>query len=293
LENPLTNVITKNEVVRTEINAEKDHWYQMRIRPFITEEKKIGGAVLSFADITEIKLLAQQVKEQTDKLAESETLVTIGKTAGMVGHDIRNPLQAIISDIYLARTELASTPESDEKKHTLESLREIENNTVYINKIVADLQDYARTPVLQKRKVDIEKTVQDVLSSLTIPKNVAVSYSIAKDFPVLVLDASYLQRIFTNLFSNAVQAIPKEGKLTIDAFRKDDFAVITITDTGIGISDEIKDKIFMPLFTTKSKGQGFGLPVVKKLTEAMGGTVSFESEKGNGAKFILKFPISN
>ena len=135
MERPLLDVIGKNVVVRAEINAGKDRWYQMRIRSYITEEKTINGAVLSFADISELKILARQVKEQADKLAESEMFATIGKTAGMVGHDIRNPLQAIISDLYLARTELASTPESEEKKNAFESLKEIEKNTEYINKI--------------------------------------------------------------------------------------------------------------------------------------------------------------
>ena len=209
----------------------------------------------------------------------------------MVGHDIRNPLQAIVSDIYLAKTELASTPESDEKKNLLESLQGIEENTEYINKIVADLQDYARTAVPRKEKVNVVKVVQEVLSYVTIPKDVAVSYSVSNDFPVLNLDALYLKRILTNLISNAVQAMQKEGKLSVDAFCQDDRAVIIIADTGVGISNEIKDKIFTPLFTTKAKGQGFGLPVVKRLTEAMGGTVTFESEKGSGSKFILKFPI--
>src|SRR5208337_5663258 len=119
LEKPLMMAITKNALVRREIEAGKDRWYQMRIRSYITEEKKIGGAILSFADVSEIKILAHQVKEQEVKLAQSEILATIGKTAGMVGHDIRNPLQAIISDIYLAKSELASTPESDEKKNAL------------------------------------------------------------------------------------------------------------------------------------------------------------------------------
>ena len=264
----------------------------MRIRSYITEEKKIGGAVLSFADISEIKALARQVKEQADKLVQSEILATVGKTAGMVGHDIRNPLQAITSDVYLAKNELASTAESDEKKNALESLTEIEENTEYINKIVADLQDYARIPMPQYTKINIEKVFQEVLSSVTIPKEVAISYSIAKDFPVLTIDATYLKRIMTNLISNAIQAIPNEGKLTIDAFCKNGSVVISVADTGVGISDENRDKIFTPLFTTKSKGQGFGLPVIKRLTESMGGTVTFDSEKGKGAKFTIKFPIS-
>jgi signal transduction histidine kinase len=119
---------------------------------------------------------------------------------------------------------------------------------------------------------------------------VAVSFSVAKDFPVLNADASYLKRILTNLISNATQAIENNGKITITASCQDGNAVISVADTGVGIPDESKDKIFTPLFTTKSKGQGFGLPVVKKLIESMGGIVSFESEKGKGAKFILNFP---
>ena len=144
----------------------------MRIRPFITEEKKIGGAVLSFADISEIKTLAHQVKEQADKLAQSEILATIGKTAGMVGHDIRNPLQAITSDIYLAKTELTSCPDSEDKKNVIESLDGIGKNVEYINKIVSDLQDYARTTAPQFVRVDVDKMIREILSAVHIPENI-------------------------------------------------------------------------------------------------------------------------
>ena len=91
--------------------------------------------------------------------------------------------------------------------------------------------------------------------------------------------------------SNAIQAMPKGGKLIVTASIQDNIALISVEDTGCGMSDEAKAKAFTPLFTTKAKGQGFGLPVVKKLTEAMGGTVTFESKKVKGVKFTLKFPI--
>jgi len=253
----------------------------------LNERKKMQVELEEYA-----RHLEDLVRERTEKIKAAERFVAIGETAGMVGHDIRNPLQAITSDVYLAKNELASMPESDEKKNALESLTEIEANTEYINKIVADLQDYARIPMPQYTKVNVEKLFQEVLSSVTIPKEVAISYSLAKDFPVLTLDATYLKRIMTNLISNAIQAMPKEGKLAIDAFCKNGSVVISVADTGVGISDEDRDKIFTPLFTTKSKGQGFGLPVIKRLTESMGGTVTFDSEKGKGAKFTIKFPIS-
>ena len=98
------------------------------------------------------------------KLEKALRLAAIGETAGMVGHDIRNPLQAITGDVYLAKTELASTSESAEKKNALESLDEIEKNIDYINKIVADLQDYAKTidPVAQE--TDVEALCKELLA---------------------------------------------------------------------------------------------------------------------------------
>jgi signal transduction histidine kinase len=84
--------------------------------------------------------------------------------------------------------------------------------------------------------------------------------------------------------------MPEGGRLEIQACEKDDDVAITVQDSGVGISEEIKEKLFTPLVTTKSKGQGFGLAVVKRLTEALGGTVTFESEEGKGAKFLVRFP---
>jgi signal transduction histidine kinase len=88
-----------------------------------------------------------------------------------------------------------------------------------------------------------------------------------------------------------MQAMPEGGKLIINAFRQNDGAFITVSDSGDGMSEEVKAKVFTPLFTTKAKGQGFGTSVIKKLTEAMGGTVSFESGEGKGTKFTLEFPL--
>ena len=130
----------------------------------------------------------------------------------MVGHDIRNPLQAITGDIYFAKTDLASTPESEEKKNIQESLDEIEKNVSYINKIVADLQDYARLLSPKLEEINLEKTVHSVLANISIPGNVTVKHSIRKDFPKLKLDQSYIQRILTNLSNNAIQTIAKRRK---------------------------------------------------------------------------------
>jgi signal transduction histidine kinase len=207
-----------------------------------------------------------------------------------VGHDIRNPLQAITSDVYLATTDLESIPESEEKTSIMESLVGIEKNTRYINKIVADLQDFVKPLTPNIEETDIEKLINSVFATLNIPEKIETTYSLEKDFPMIRVDQTYLKRILINLSNNAIQAMPKGGKLTISATCNNGKVTISVQDTGEGIPENLKIKIFTPLMTTKTKGQGFGLAAVKRFTEAMGGTVRFESETGKGTKFIIEFP---
>ena len=231
------------------------------------------------------------VEERTKQLRDSERLAAIGATAGMVGHDIRNPLQAITSDVYLAKTELAETQDSEEKKNALESLCEIEKNIDYINKIVQDLQDYARPLNPQTEESDIKTIIEKFLTKNGLPKNVKVTVKVEDEARKINADSYYLTRIVYNLVTNSVQAMPKGGKLTIHAYREENLFIITVKDTGVGIPKEIHGKMFTPMFTTKSKGQGFGLPVVKRMTESLGGTVTFESQEGKGTTFTVRLPL--
>ena len=245
-------------------------------------ERRVGlrGLVI---DITERKKLEKQLQDQ-------ERLAAIGATAGMVGHDIRNPLQAITGDVYLAKLELASTPESEEKKNALESLDEIENNVTYINKIVADLQDYARPLKPETKETNLQKLIADSLTKTFIPKNIKVDVNVQDEMATVISDSNILRRVLVNLVTNSVQAMPKGGNLGIHAYREGEDNVITVKDTGAGIPEEAKSKLFTPLFTTKSKGQGLGLAVVKRLTESLGGTVAFESLEGKGSTFMIRLP---
>ena len=217
-------------------------------------------------------------------------MATIGQTAGMVGHDIRNPLQAITGDVYLAKTELASTAESEEKKNALDSLQEIEKNIDYINKIVADLQDFARPLKPNAEKIDLKLIIDELLAKNGLPDNIEVSVKVEAEAIKIVADSTYISRIMYNLVNNAVQAMPKGGKLTIHAYKEAKEVVISVKDTGVGVPEDVKSKLFTPMFTTKAKGQGFGLPVIKRMTEALGGTVSFESQEGEGTTFTIHLP---
>ena len=227
-----------------------------------------------------------------DKTEEEQTkrLSAIGQTAGMVGHDIRNPLQAITSDLYLIRAELNEIPQCRQLQGVQESLSTVEENIFYINKIVSDLQDYTRPLSPVYHEVNINTLLTSVIS-INFPKNIETTVAVPEKLTVKT-DADYLKRILSNLVNNAVQAMPNGGKLHIQAAQKENMLVISIKDTGVGIPDEVRDKIFTPLFTTKSKGQGLGLAVVKRLVTGLKGNISYESQEGRGTEFIIELPIS-
>jgi PAS domain S-box-containing protein len=251
----------------------------------ITVRKQMGKKLEEYS-----KHLEQLVEERTKQLRDSERLAAIGATAGMVGHDIRNPLQAIIGDIFLAKTDLTSCPNSEQKASVQESLSEIEKNVEYISKIVADLQDFAKPLNPTAMEIDLKRIIDEVANNRRIPENIQASIKVENGAEKIVVDSAYVQRILSNLVNNAVQAMPNGGKLTVHAYREGKDNVITVADTGVGIPEEAKSKLFTPLFTTKSKGQGFGLAVVKRMTEALGGTVTFESQAEKGTKFIVRLP---
>jgi PAS domain S-box-containing protein len=227
-----------------------------------------------------------------DKTEEEQTkrLSAIGQTAGMVGHDIRNPLQAITSDLYLIKAELNEIPQCRQLQGVQESLATIEDNIFYINKIVSDLQDYTRPLSPVYHEVNINTLLSSVVGN-NFPKNIETTVSVQENL-VVKTDAAYLKRILSNLVNNAVQAMPNGGKLDIQAAQKENTLLISIKDTGVGIPDEVRDKIFTPLFTTKPKGQGLGLAVVKRLVTGLKGNVSYVSQEGRGTEFIIELPIS-
>jgi signal transduction histidine kinase len=134
-------------------------------------------------------------------------------------------------------------------------------------------------------------SIPEMLKTVNIPNNTRTVTACEEGIPYIKLDPTFMRRILTNLVTNAVQAMPDGGILTVKAFKKEDKAIITVENTGEGISEDAKVKIFKPLFTTKAKGQGFGLPVVKRLIEVQSGTISFESQRGKGTIFTIILPI--
>jgi len=235
----------------------------------------------SFIDITERKKLEAQ-------LAESQRLASIGETAAMVGHDLRNPLQGIAGAAYNIRRHLRNAPDPSTK----EMLAVIDNGVQYTNGIINDLLEFSREMQLQPLPTTPKSLVRQTLTDIKIPNNITIEDTTA-DAPEILADEPKIKRVLTNLIQNAIDAMPEGGKLSISSMNTQQEASISVRDTGFGIPQDMLEKIWTPLHTTKAKGIGLGLPICRRIIEAHGGTISVESTVGKGTTFTLKLPIQH
>jgi PAS domain S-box-containing protein len=236
--------------------------------------------------------LEELVKERTAELANTGRLAAIGETATMVGHDLRNPLQTIIGTLYLMKESFNAVPLTLKKRQILErQLNRISEETKYMNKIISDLRDYAGPTRVGIEETDIYDVINGTLSSLMVPNEIKITVVISESLPKLLIDPTLMRRVLTNLVINAVQAMPNGGELEIEAYEAKEGAIINVHDTGVGIPEANMPKLFQPLFTTKARGQGFGLAVCKKLSEIQGAEISVRSEVGKGTTFTVKVPL--
>ena len=268
-----------------EVGADNKPTRIVGIEQDITERKQIEQKLEEYAENLE-----QLVEERTKQLKEAERFAAIGQTASMIGHDIRNPLQTIAGELYLMKQDVDGSSDSECKSNMQESLVSIQEQIDYMNKIISDLQDFARPLKPDLVEVELCSAIPQLLETVNVPDNIEAIATCERELPKIKLDLTFLKRILVNLATNAIQAMPEGGKLTIRASREDNCVSITVSDTGVGIPEEAKPKLFQPLFTTKAKGQGFGLAVVKRLVEAQGGTITFESWVGEGTHFKIIFP---
>ena len=199
----------------------------------------------------------------------------------MIGHDLRNPLQGLQYIVDLQKLRFERVP--PEKRRTEDWKKEaqlfdrISEQIFYMDKIVGDLQDYARPIAPQRAVVAISALIKDVLASLPHADHVEIVTG-ANDVEVNV-DPHLMHRVFANLILNALQAMPEGGTLTINTSASDHAVAINVHDTGVGIPEEMKDKLFSPLITGKAKGTGLGLAVVKRLSTPMAGRSRLRVER--------------
>jgi PAS domain S-box-containing protein len=281
----LQNIGTEMEIknYETQLKTKDGSQKPVAISASIIENKrgKHIGIALIIHDLT-------RRKQNEQKLVKAERFAAIGELAGMIGHDLRNPLTSIQGATYYLKLKYAK----DMSAPAREMLDTIDKSIQYSNKIINDLLDYSRDIKLELEETTPKSLVANALAIVQPPPKVTLQ-NFAMDTPNLRLDSVKMGRVFTNIIKNAFDAMPKGGTLTITSNKTEDTLEVLFQDTGTGMSQETIQKLWTPLFTTKAKGMGFGLPICKRIVEAHGGKIQVQSAPEKGTTFIVALPLDS
>lgn len=229
---------------------------------------------------------------QTDQEQLRRQYNEIAALAGGLAHEIRNPLSTIRLNLELLFEELEETAHPAAHRIT-RKLRTIQSECTHLDKILEEFLQFARAGELTLEECSLAEVVRSFLDFYQPEAErhcIDVRAHLAADLPPVRLDRQLIRQVLANLLRNAQQAMPEGGLIEIQAFRRGASVVLEIIDTGCGIPAAALDKIFNLFYSTKPSGSGLGLPTVRKIVEAHGGTICCESAAGRGTKFTLTFP---
>jgi signal transduction histidine kinase len=259
--------------------------------PFLKEERNLINALArEVSGIVERYQTRIEKADLEEQLRHADRLATLGQLAAGVAHELNEPLGNILGFAQLAQKseEISDLVRGD--------LQKIVAACLHSREIINKLKFFTRQIPVQRTKTDLNEIITERLffiESRCAKYGIEIERQLDPDLPLIFADPSQLHQILINLMVNAVQAMPDGGKLTLATLRQGDNVLLTVKDTGIGISKEILSKIFLPFFTTKDadQGTGLGLSVVDNIIKSHHGEIRAASEPGRGTIFHVLLPI--
>ena len=253
----------------------------------ITERKHAEQALRVTNDELErrVALRTQELAEAQENLVRKERLAVLGQLAGGVAHQIRNPLAAIMNATYVLKRHLRA----EQHPNVADALRIIHDEVRHANVIITGLLDYARVRTPDRHPAAMGELLERVLTADPIPDTITVERDLAA-VPMLEVDADQLHGAVFNLVRNAVEAMPDGGTLRLAMWLEGEQVLITVTDTGPGISPQVRSHLFEPLHSTKPMGIGLGLVTARTFIEAHGGRIA-HVDVPTGACFEIRLPL--
>jgi len=236
--------------------------------------------------------MVSELSENAEKLAKSERESAWREMAKQIAHQIKNPLTPMkLSVQYLQKAWKDEIPDFDKRleKFSNSLISQINN----LSRIATEFSNFAKMPRARNEKVNIIERLNDSVNLLENTENVTFIKKFGNFNELYVLaDREQLLIVFSNLIQNGIQAVPKDrsAKIEIELDKKENLIQVVIKDNGSGISDEVKDKMFQPNFTTKSSGMGLGLAIVKNIVENADGKIWYETVLQQGTSFFITFP---
>jgi two-component system sensor histidine kinase HydH len=266
-------------IVRRELNEIIDAEH-------IDHPELLRGGRVAVGKILDLELAIMLHTYREDLIAQqsrTERLATFGQLIGSIGHELRNPLGVIESSLYILDQRIGDDERA--RKH----VGRIGEQLRVANGIISALLDMIRDRPLQREKIILDNTLASVLGTLSLPPNVVVNG--IDTLPPIDGDALQIRQVFMNLVENAVHAAGPTGTISILGRVEGGNVEIAVEDSGPGVDADTRRRLFEPLITTKSKGIGLGLALVRRIVTRHGGDVAYQPRQGAGARFVVRLPI--
>ncbi|MBW2369592.1 MAG: PAS domain S-box protein [Deltaproteobacteria bacterium] len=258
---------------------------------FLDEERALLSTIAHHLSLAvEKKEAFDNRAEMENQLRHSDRLAKIGQLTAGVAHELNEPLIHILGFAKL------SAKASDLPEQVYSDLDNITTAALHAREVIKKLMFFSRQTPPRETLVNLNLLIEDTIylfESRCAKNGIAVKKTLYQDLPAIKADISQLQQVFTNLIVNAIQAMPEEGKLSVETSCDEDHVYLLVQDTGIGMTPATLKQIFLPFFTTKdiNEGTGLGLSVVHGIVKSHRGSIDVESRIGNGTRFQIKFPL--
>jgi signal transduction histidine kinase len=277
------------------LKGKKDRVIGYTLSPIRDTRGRQIGATLFFKDLTRVEQL-----EERERLRDR--LAALGEMAAAIAHEVKNPLAGIEVMAGVLKRQLANSPDA------YAILNDIINEAKMANAIVQDVLEFVRPIRLEVERVSLHDVVHDAVTMAEshVPRGTtAVRAALPPDLPRLQGDGHQLRQLFTNLLTNAFEALGGRGAVDITAtttvedqaivvgdIAPTPMLVVEVADDGPGVPPDVKDRIFSPFFTTKPQGSGLGLAIVRKIVDAHDGRIDVDSQPGKGTRFRVMLPVT-
>ena len=243
-----------------------------------------------FKDLRERSKMERELREIQQALLQSEKLAAMGRLTSQIAHELNNPIYGIMNTLELLKTEIP--PESKRRRILELSLSEIQR----LSEMLRNMLSFSKPEEETRKRLSLNELLEGILLMMERQmreSNIRVVLDLDHQIPEVMASTNQMRQVMLNMFKNAKEAMPHGGILTVRTAKEDQKVSVHIQDTGVGIPEEIRNKIFEAFFTTKQKvkGVGLGLSVCYGIIKDHGGEIRVESEEGKGTTFIISFPV--
>jgi len=269
------------------MNVHRTELARVAWEAFHRDEDELHRVRTALGKILDLELAVMLHTYRDDLLAQQarvERLSTFGQLVGSIGHDLRNPLGVIETSLYILRGRMGEDERA--RKH----LDRIGEQLGVANGIITNLLDMIRNKPLARERVELVAVVKGAAAAVKRPADVELLVDGLEALPQVDGDPVQLRQIFVNLIENAVYAASPQGTVTVRGRVSDGEVALDVEDTGPGVDAATRRRLFEPLITTKDKGVGLGLALVKRIAERHGGGVEYSDRSGGGARFTVRLP---